>query len=145
MACTLRLLHPSDADALVGLLPDLGYQADAHQIVRRLDALREWPDQEAFVAVDDGAIVGLCHVQGVRMLISDGYAEIQALVVSASRQGQGLGRLLCEHACAWAFERGYERVRLRSNIVREGAHAFYERLGFEKSKASFAFELRRPA
>ena len=145
MAATLRLLQSSDADALVALLPDLGYQASTDQVVRRLAAIREWPDQEAFVADDDGAIVGLCQVQGVRLLVSDGYAEIQALVVSASRQGQGLGRLLCEHACAWAFARGYERVRLRSNVVREGAHAFYEHLGFEKSKASHAFELRRPA
>ena len=144
MPATLRLLQASDADALVALLPDLGYAATADQLVRRLAALREWPDQDAFVAELDGRLVGLCHVQGVRMLISDGYAEIQALVVSEAVQGQGIGRQLCEHACAWAFARGYGRVRLRSNVVREAAHAFYEHLGFEKSKASYAFELRRP-
>ena len=145
MPATLRLLQASDADALVALLPDLGYAATTDQLVRRLAAMRAWPDQEAFVAEIDGRVAGLCHVQGVRMLISDGYAEIQALVVSAACQGQGLGRRLCEHACAWAFARGYGRVRLRSNVIREGAHAFYEHLGFEKSKASYAFELRRPA
>lgn len=143
MPLTLRLLQSTDADALVALLPDLGYEAAADQIARRLAALREWPDQEAFVAEIDGAVVGLCHVQGVRMLISDGYAEIQALVVSAARQGQGLGRKLVAHACEWAFARGYGRVRLRSNVAREAAHAFYEHLGFEKAKASYAFELRK--
>jgi GNAT superfamily N-acetyltransferase len=143
MPTTLRLLESTDADALVALLPDLGYEATADQVRRRLAALRQWPDQEAFVADVDGAIVGLCHVQGVRMLISEGYAEIQALVVSRARQGQGLGRRLVAHACDWAFARGYERVRLRSNVARVEAHAFYERLGFEKAKASFAFELRR--
>ncbi len=140
MSPTLRLLRSADADALVGLLPDLGYPASADQLVRRLAALREWPDQEAFIAEVDGRLVGLCHVQGVRMLISDGYAEIQALVVSAACQGQGIGRRLLEHACAWAAGRGYDRVRLRSNVLREGAHAFYEHLGFDKSKASYAFE-----
>ncbi len=145
MTATIRLLAPDDADAVAALLPDLGYEAAPDQVVRRLAALREWPDQDAFVAVDaGGAIVGLCHVQGVRMLISDGYVEIQALVVSAARQGQGLGKQLVTHACEWAFARGYGRVRLRSNVVREGAHAFYEHLGFEKSKASYAFERRRP-
>jgi GNAT superfamily N-acetyltransferase len=144
MPLTLRLLQPADADALVALLPDLGYEASAEQVVRRLAALREWPDQEAFVAEIDGHVVGLCHVQGVRMLISDGYAEIQALVVSAARQGEGLGRKLVAHACEWAFARGYERVRLRSNVVREEAHRFYEHLGFQKAKASYAFELRKP-
>jgi GNAT superfamily N-acetyltransferase len=142
MPPTLRLLQSTDADALAALLPDLGYEASPAQLVRRLAALREWPDQEAFVADSAGAIVGLCHVQGVRLLASDGYAEIQALVVSAARQGQGLGRQLVAHACDWAFARGYERVRLRSGVAREGAHAFYEHLGFEKAKASYAFELR---
>ena len=144
MTVTLRLLESSDAEAVSALLPDLGYEATAEQVARRLAALREWPDQEAFVADIDGAIVGLCHVQGVRLLVSDGYAEIQALVVSASRQGQGIGRQLVAHACEWAFARGYGRVRLRSGVQREAAHAFYEHLGFEKAKASYAFELRRP-
>jgi len=144
MPLTLRLLESTDADAVSALLPDLGYEATPDQVARRLAALRAWPDQEAFVAEIDGVVVGLCHVQGVRMLISEGYAEIQALVVSEARQGEGLGRKLVAHACDWAFARGYERVRLRSNVTREAAHAFYEHLGFEKSKASFAFELRRP-
>jgi len=140
---TIRLLADQDAAAVAALLPDLGYAATPDQTARRLAALREWPDQEAFVAVDAaGAIVGLCHVQGVRMLISDGYAEIQALVVSAACQGQGIGKRLVAHACEWASARGYGRVRLRSNVAREGAHAFYEHLGFEKSKASYAFERR---
>ena len=143
MTMTIRPLDSTDVEAVAALLPDLGYQATAAQTARRLAALREWPDQDAFVAVADGAIVGLCHVQGVRMLISDGYVEIQALVVSAACQGQGLGRKLVAHACEWAFAHGYERVRLRSNVVREAAHAFYEHLGFEKAKASYAFELRR--
>ena len=144
MPLTLRLLESTDADAVSALLPDLGYEATPDQVARRLAALRAWPDQEAFVAEIDGRVVGLCHVQGVRMLASDGYAEIQALVVSAARQGEGLGRKLVAHACDWAFARGYDRVRLRSNVVRDEAHAFYEHLGFEKAKASYAFELRRP-
>jgi GNAT superfamily N-acetyltransferase len=143
MPVTIRPLDAPDAAAISTLLPDLGYEATAEQVVRRLAALREWPDQDAFVAVVDGVIVGLCHVQGVRLLASDGYAEIQALVVSAARQGQGIGKRLVAHACEWAFARGYERARLRSGVQREAAHAFYEHLGFEKAKASFAFELRR--
>jgi GNAT superfamily N-acetyltransferase len=143
MSVTLRLLESTDADAISALLPDLGYAATADQVRRRLAALREWPDQDAFVAVADGQVVGLCHVQGVRLLVSDGYAEIQALVVSAACQGQGIGRRLVAHARDWAFARGYDRVRLRSGVQREAAHAFYEHLGFEKAKASYAFESRR--
>ena len=143
MPVTIRPLDSTDAEVVAALLPDLGYEATADQVVRRLAALRAWPDQDAFVAVVDATVIGLCHVQGVRMLNSEGYAEIQALVVSAACQGQGIGRQLVAHACDWAFARGYERVRLRSNVVREAAHAFYEHLGFEKAKASYAFELRK--
>ncbi len=140
---TIRPLTPADGPAISALLPDLGYEATAEQLVQRLAGLREWPDQDAFVAVVDGAIVGLCHVQGVRLLVSEGYVEIQALVVSAACQGQGIGKRLVAHACEWALARGYERVRLRSGVQREAAHAFYEHIGFEKAKASHAFELRR--
>ena len=144
IAVTIRPLASTDAAAISALLPDLGYEATAEQLVQRLGGLREWPDQDAFVAVVDGAIVGLCHVQGVRLLVSDGYVEIQALVVSAACQGLGIGKQLVAHACGWAFTRGYERVRLRSGVQREAAHAFYAHLGFERAKASYAFELRRP-
>jgi GNAT superfamily N-acetyltransferase len=142
MSATVRLLEAVDADAVSALLPDLGYTVSTDDVAARLARLRDWPDQEAFVAEAGGHVVGLCHVQGVRMLISDGYAEIQALVVSEALQGQGLGKQLLAQASAWASARGYGRVRLRSNVVREGAHAFYEHLGFEKSKASYAFERR---
>jgi ribosomal protein S18 acetylase RimI-like enzyme len=57
--------------------------------------------------------------------------------------GQGPGKRLVAHACDWAFARGYDRVRLRSGVQREAAHAFYEHLGFAKAKASDAFELRK--
>jgi GNAT superfamily N-acetyltransferase len=138
-----RPLQPADLPDAVRLLPDLGYEATGEQLARRLQALREWPDQEAFVAEDEGAVVALCHVQGVRLLVADGYAEVQALVVAAGRQGQGIGGALLAHACDWAFARGYERVRLRSGLHREGAHAFYVAQGFEQSRASYAFEKRR--
>jgi GNAT superfamily N-acetyltransferase len=44
-------------------------------------------------------------------------------------------------ACeAWAADAGFERVRLRSGVHRDDAHAFYRRIGFEQSRASYAFE-----
>ena len=141
----LRPLAAADVAAVARLLPDLGYEATPEQLARRLAALREWPDQDAFVADADGAIVGLCQVQGVRLLVSEGYAEVQALVVAAACQGRGFGRALLAHACDWAFARGYERVRLRSGLQREGAHAFYRAQGFTQSRGSYAFEKSRPA
>ena len=140
MVITIRSMRDADCRAVAALLPDMGYAATPDQMQARLTALREWPHQEAFVAEVGGALIGLCQIQGVRLLASEGYAEVQALVVAASHQRQGIGKALLQHACDWAFDLGYERVRLRSGIHREAAHLFYEAAGFSRSKASYAFE-----
>lgn len=137
-------MRNADCHAVAALLPDLGYTATSAQMQTRLTALREWPHQEAFVAEMSGALIGLCQIQGVRLLASEGYAEVQALVVAAGHQRQGIGHALLQHASDWAYSLGYERVRLRSGIHREAAHRFYEAAGFSRSKASYAFERYRP-
>ena len=143
MSARIRSMKPTESNAVAALLPDLGYSASSEQVLARLLALREWPDQEAFIAELGGAVVGLCQVQGVRLLASEGYAEIQALVVASSQQRKGIGSALLQHARDWAHGRGYERVRLQSGLHREAAHRFYEASGFSRSKPSYAFEARR--
>lgn len=140
----IRCMHDADCHAVATLLPDLGYSASVEQIQARLAALREWPHQEAFVAEMDGTVTGLCQIQGVRLLASEGFAEVQALVVATSHQRQGIGNALLQHACAWAYGLGYTRVRLRSGLHREAAHHFYEAIGFTRSKPSYAFEVVGP-
>jgi GNAT superfamily N-acetyltransferase len=43
------------------------------------------------------------------------------------------------HAEKWALEHGCRIVHLRTNLKRAGAHAFYERLGYEHFKTQKAF------
>ncbi len=131
------------ADALVisRLLPDLGYKATESEVASRLSVLCKREENEVFVVEISGNVVGLCHVQGVPLLASGGYAEVQALVVARSHQRTGLGRALLEQAVSWSREFGYKRVRLRSGLHRDEAHLFYKARGFTKSKPSYAFEL----
>ncbi len=44
-----------------------------------------------------------------------------------------------EQAERWAKEKGCQAVYVRSNVVREGAHAFYERIGYVNIKLSKVF------
>jgi GNAT superfamily N-acetyltransferase len=137
-------IHPmSDDDSLAvaTLLPDLGYSASPEDISTRLKAIRAWPDQEVLLAWHAQSVVGLCQVQGVKLIASNGYAEVQALVVAATHQRRGIGSALVQRAVLWASDRLYDRIRLRSGVHREGAHLFYQSLGFSKSRASFAFEM----
>lgn len=136
----LRPATLCDAPGIAALLPDLGYPATVEAVERRLTRLAEWPDNAVLVAERDGELVGLCHIQGVPLLASDGYAEVQALVVAADARRQGIGGSLVRAALAWAGERGYTRVRLRSGLHRTDAHRFYRSLGFSQGRASHAFE-----
>lgn len=136
----LRPATTADAPGIARLLPDLGYAGTTKDIERRLRRLDEWPDQVVFVVTRDDEVVGLCHLQGVPLVASDGYAEVQALVVAQSHQRQGVGAALLNQAVAWSRSHGYVRTRLRSGLHRIESHLFYESQGFVKSKASFAFE-----
>ena len=137
-------MHADDAPHVTQLLPDLGYSATVPDIQERLATLMARPEQGIFVAEQGGVIVGLSHVYGVRLLASYGFAEVGELVVALPFQRKGVGRLLMYAVESWASQHAYARVRLRSGIHREDAHQFYERLGYERSRASFAFERRLP-
>jgi GNAT superfamily N-acetyltransferase len=141
----IRPAKNTDSTSIAGLLPDLGYAAKAEDVARRLSRIVEWPDNSVFVAEVDDKLVGLCHVQGVPLVASDGYAEVQALVVSSSSQRKGVGTKLLMAAVTWSIHKGYTRVRLRSGLHRQEAHLFYEAQGFTRSKPSYAFELSIPA
>lgn len=138
----VRRASEKDKTAISQLLPDLGYVATPEEVGRRLQTLSGRTENEVVVAVRDEEVLGLCHVQGVPLIASEGYAEVQALVVATSMQGCGVGKQLLAHAVAWAVEHGYTRVRLRSGLHREEAHAFYESQGFSRSKPSYAFEVQ---
>lgn len=136
----IRGMTLADAAAVAGVLPALGYSATTCEVERRWMALLEWPDQMVLVAEQGASLIGLCHVHGVCLLASDGYAEVGALVVVEAHQRTGVGTALLKRALTWSYEAGYGRVRLRSGLHRDGAHRFYESQGFARSRASYAFE-----
>jgi len=51
----------------------------------------------------------------------------------------GAGKLLLDEAERWAREHGCSAVNLRSNVIRERAHQFYLRNGYEHYKTQKAF------
>jgi GNAT superfamily N-acetyltransferase len=46
---------------------------------------------------------------------------------------------LLDRAEMWAREKGFSATSLRSNVIRERAHAFYERQGYEHTKTQKSF------
>jgi GNAT superfamily N-acetyltransferase len=69
-------------------------------------------------------------------------AEVNGLIVAEAHRSLGAGAKLLEAAENWARTCGCRNVNLRSNVIRERAHKFYERQGYEHYKTQKAF--RKP-
>jgi GNAT superfamily N-acetyltransferase len=68
-------------------------------------------------------------------------AVVEDVAVHPLMQRSGLGRRMVQRAMAIAREAGCYKLALSSHNDREGAHAFYERLGFERQGVSFGVTL----
>jgi GNAT superfamily N-acetyltransferase len=136
----LRPPRPDDVPALVTLSEELGYPVSPDALTERLTSLLARPDQMVLVAADDeGNAVGWIHGAEQLLLEVGQRCEILGLVVSRRARRQGLGRRLVAGVEDWARQRGLPEVSVRSNIVREEAHPFYERLGYVRVKTQHAY------
>jgi GNAT superfamily N-acetyltransferase len=136
----IRPMRREDAAAVARLSGQLGYPANQVEIGERFARLAEDPDAAILVSCDgEGAVAGWLHVAAPRDLVSPRYAEVRALIVDEPSRGRGLGRRLLDAAEGWARERGFDTIRVRSNVVRERARSFYERAGYRVTKTQHQF------
>src|SRR5688572_7543562 len=127
----------SDAAALAALSTQIGYPTQPGDDAERLSALCSGT---VLVVEENGAVLGWIYVCGVHFFQSPPFAEVGGLVVDEASRGRGAGKLLLEASARWAAERGYRKLRVRSNVVREDAHRFYEREGFRQVKSQAVFD-----
>lgn len=138
----LRPAAPSDAPHLAALTTQLGYPSSSEDILRRLPLIA---GPAHFLRVADGAdggVRGWIHAAHVVLLDSDPYVEIKALVVEEAARGRGIGETLVTAAEAWARGLPCLEMRVRSNVVRERAHRFYERHAYAITKTQRVFAKR---
>jgi GNAT superfamily N-acetyltransferase len=105
--------------------------------------IRRWPNWRLLVAVIDGEIAG-----SYTLLIMDKLGKrgtpagvVEDVAVLPSRQGQGIGRAMMEHARAECRRAGCYKLALSSNLKRTDAHRFYDSLGFQRHGFSFLTDL----
>jgi len=135
----IRPATPADAPAVADLATQLGYLTSPGEAEARLRDLATRPENAVLAAEADGAVIGWIQVVGTHRVDSEPYAEIAALVVDAAHRGGGIGAELVAAADGWAVRHGFRTLRVRSNVVRERTHAFYERLGFARTKSQVVF------
>ncbi|KFZ80308.1 GNAT family acetyltransferase [Amycolatopsis sp. MJM2582] len=141
----IRQARREDVAAIVGMLADdqIGSTRDsADDLTPYLKAFEQIdadPAQLLIVADDGGEAVGTLQLSIIPGLARKGAlrGQIEAVRVRSSHRGSGLGGELMRWAIDESRRRGCALVQLTSDVKREDAHRFYERLGFEATHTGF--------
>jgi PhnO protein len=139
-ALKVRRARASDARRIAQLSGELGYPATAAAITKRMRKVNAASHSALLVAESAGVgVLGWAHV-GVEHILEVGTrAELYGLIVAEGQRSLGAGARLLEAAEGWARKHGCPSVSVRCNVIRERAHKFYLRNGYEHYKTQKAF------
>lgn len=130
MNVQIRRATPDEAEALTEI---------AHTAKRHWNYPEKWMEQwradltitpefvannEVFVAVVDGDIVGCCA-----LVVSDSLAELEHMWIDPQQMGNGVGRALFEYTRERASQLGRAELELSADPNAEG---FYKRMGAKR-------------
>ncbi len=136
----IRRARKSDAARIAELCGQLGYPATSTQISQRLRKIKPVSQNAVLVAESpEGKVIGWVHVSVEPLLEVELRAEVNGLVVADEERSRGAGALLLRSAEEWARRCGCKNMSVRSNVVRERAHQFYLRNGYEHYKTQKSF------
>jgi len=113
---------------------------DAKVIFRRM---KSYPDYTLYVAVSDNDIIGAFSLLIMDNLAHEGAPSgiIEDVIVREDLRGLGIGSRMMNFAMHLCKKKGCYKLALSSNIQRESAHRFYEKLAFKKHGHSFVVDL----
>ena len=125
----------------------LGYDAKLSVVERQLSKLVGDPHYLTLVYVEEESdgVVAFIHAERYETLHSAAGWDVINLAVTPSRQGRGVGRCLLARFEEEARQRDGKYVRLNSRMEREGAHAFYQHVGYVGDKVQRHFVKRLDA
>jgi GNAT superfamily N-acetyltransferase len=132
----------SDLEALLGLYVQLSAGNAPTTVEDARPGLRAMLVDERvrlLVVEVEGRIAGTATLVVVPNLTHGGqpWAQVENVVVDEAVRGTGVGKSLMDVCVRIAWEAGCYKLQLQSADHREGAHRFYERLGFEASSMGF--------
>jgi GNAT superfamily N-acetyltransferase len=136
----IRRAKLADAGRIAALSGQLGYPATTKDITLRLKRALKMKEGACFVAeAKQDGVIGWVHVSVTPLLEVERRAEVNGLVVDEKVRSLGAGASLLKAAEQWAREMACTGMSVRSNVIRDRAHAFYLRSGYEHYKTQKAF------
>jgi GNAT superfamily N-acetyltransferase len=144
MDLNFREAGRDDLERIVELIADdvvaarrTGSYGEPH--VKAFEAIAASPDNELVVAEAGGEVIGVMQLTFIPGISRNGASRllVEAVRVSRELRGQGIGRLLMEHAHERGRARGCVLAQLTSDKQRPEAHRFYRSLGYDQSHEGF--------
>lgn len=130
----------ADLPAMADLLAELftlesDFQPDRARQIAGLQLILDHPASgRLFVLRVDGRVAGMANALiTLSTALGTPVLLLEDVIVARAQRGNGLGRALVEHVCAWARSEGMGRVTLLADQDNAPALAFYARLGFTPS------------
>ncbi|MGE5657452.1 MAG: GNAT family N-acetyltransferase [Actinomycetota bacterium] len=135
----IRQAEIKDAERIANLCEQLGYSVKHSQIEQCLSKIKEDDSHILYVASANESVIGWVQGHICDLIIAPTHLLILGLVVDRDYRQQGVGKLLVQQIEDWASFVGCEGVLVRSNIKRQEAHLFYEKIGYTYTKQQKIF------
>jgi GNAT superfamily N-acetyltransferase len=144
---TIREANEGDLPAILAAYTESGIDGGrtftVEEAREHFARFRSYPSYRFFVAEVDGEIAGT-----YALIILDNLAKrgtpcgvVEDVAVLPGYQGRGIGKAMMSHARELCRAAGCYKMTLSSGLPREGAHRFYDSLGFERHGYSFLMRL----
>ena len=130
----------NDAGAINELSHQLGYKTTINDIEDRLIEILKNNDNCVFVASQNNIVVGWAHAFYSLRIESESFVEIGGLVVNENFRKKGIAKKLVDTVIDWSVNRKCNKIRVRSNSLRNEAHVFYNRIGFQEKTEQKIFD-----
>ena len=142
MQFDIRFAEMSDALAIADLSEQWGYQSTKENMLRCLHKIKNNSDHVIYVMLKDDQMIGWIHGIYSLRVESAPFVEIGGLVVDKDFRRHGLGKLLINKIVEWSLFRNCHIIRVRCNIIREEANAFYGKIGFKEIKRQNVYDMK---
>jgi len=133
----IREAQADDAPTLVRLIIDLGHPIEEADVRRNLETL-SGNGLLPLVATDGDQVIGMCGISAMVTVHRPApVGRVSVMIVEEAYRGRGIGALLVAEAERRLAQRGCRIIEVTSNMKRERAHQFYEKLGYERTSYRF--------
>ncbi len=139
MKLNIRAAKVEDFGCITRLSNQFGYMGEPGKTKERLSEIIARNDNCAFVATENGIVIGWIHGAYTLRIQSGSYVEIGGLVIDENCRRKGIGRLLVQEVTEWTKLTKGSIIRVKCNSIRNESHQFYISIGFKEVKEQKVF------